>query len=168
MLAGLAGCGSPPPAPAGSVLAGRLVVQVAAAGNDPARSASGSFELRGHAAAGQFELSGPLGATLARVRWSSAGVELDDGRESRRFASLEALSDEVFGEPLPLQALFDWLRGRPWAGAASAARGDGVVGFEQLGWQIDTSAFVQGLLLAQRVRAPVVNLRIRLDNPPGP
>lgn len=163
----LAGCSSAPPAPPGSVLSGRLVIQVAATASEAARSASGGFELRGHATAGQFELSGPLGATLARVRWSAAGVELDDGRETRRFASLEALTDETFGEPLPLQALFDWLRGRPWPAAASARRGDGAAGFEQLGWQIDTSAFAQGLLVAHRARVPVVSLRIRLDNPPA-
>ena len=35
----------------------------------------------------------------------------------------------LFGEPLPLVALIDWLRGRPWAGAPNVKRDDG---FDQL------------------------------------
>lgn len=61
---------------------------------------------------------------------------------------------------LPLAALFDWLRGRPWPRAESQARPDG---FEQLGWVVDLSRRAEGWLLARREEAPEVTVRVRLD-----
>ena len=62
-----------------------------------------------------------------------------------------------------MAALFDWLRGRPWPDAASQLRGDGVPGFEQLGWQIDLARWAEGRVEARRVAPPVVTVRVRLD-----
>ena len=65
---------------------------------------------------------------LARV--SDAGPPGTDVRrdpEWRRYlaeaayADLDALAAAALGEGVPMLALFDWLRGRPWAGAPSAA-----------------------------------------------
>jgi outer membrane lipoprotein LolB len=153
-----------PPAPADrSLIAGRLSVQVAARGADPARAFSGQFELRGDAQAGALDISGPLGATVVRAWWSAGHYQLDDGQRTREFASLDALAQEALGEALPLAALFDWLRLRPWPGARHTPRADGQPGFEQLGWIIDTHEAAEGLLLAQRPAAPAVSLRVRLD-----
>jgi len=44
-------------------------------------------------------------------------------RETRRFASLDELTREALGESVPIEAWFDWLRGRPWPGAPSAPIG---------------------------------------------
>jgi outer membrane lipoprotein LolB len=68
----------------------------------------------------------------------------------------------VLGETLPLAALFDWLRGRPWPGAPSRPVA-APPGFEQLGWRVDLARFAEGQVDARRDRAPAVNVRARLD-----
>jgi outer membrane lipoprotein LolB len=162
-LALLGACASAPPAAMDDSLSGRLSVQVAAGGGETARGFSGQFELRGSALAGSLDLSGPLGATLARAHWSPGRYVLDDGRQAREFASLQDLAEQGLGEPLPLAALFDWLRARPWPGAAHRPRHDGVNGFEQLGWLIDLGQAGSGLLHAHRPAPPALTLRVRLD-----
>ena len=156
-----AGCASlaPPPAPQ-DLIAGRLALQVAATATDPPRQLGGSFELRGDALRGQLDLVSPLGLTLAQARWEPGRVEMSDGGEPRVFATLEDFAAEAFGEPLPLAALFDWLRGRPWPGAPFAATAEG---FEQLGWQVDTGRLAEGWLAARRSAPPAVTLRVRLE-----
>jgi len=70
----------------------------------------------------------------------------------------------VLGESLPLAALFDWLRGRPWPGATSRPLpAPGGVGFEQLGWVVDLARFDQAAVAASRARAPAVTVRAKLD-----
>jgi len=63
---------------------------------------------------------------------------------------------------LSRSALFDWLRGRPWPGAASTAAPGG---FEQLGWQVDVSQQREGTVHARRLSEPVVTVQVRLDLP---
>jgi outer membrane lipoprotein LolB len=143
-------------------LAGRLAVRVDATATTPSRSFSADFDLRGSADRGTLRLTGPLGATLAEVRWLPGRAELSDGQGTRAFDTLDAMSQELFGESLPLAALTDWLRGRPWAGAPSVKRDDG---FEQLGWRVGLAAFGEGSVVASRERAPAVNVRARLERP---
>jgi outer membrane lipoprotein LolB len=138
-------------------LSGRLSVQVQGRGGD-----SASFELLGSPAAGRLELSTPLGSLVARARWSPAEVLLQTPGEERRYEDLDALTREMLGETVPVAALFDWLRGRPWPEAASEPLPAPDRGFVQLGWQIDLSRFDEGLLLARRPAEPVVQLRARL------
>lgn len=160
----LAGCAALQPAPpAESLIAGRLALALAADAAQPRRSFSGQFELRGGAAAGALEIAGPMGATVLQARWADGVYRLDDGRGEQRFASLEDLSRALLGEPLPLAALFDWLRQRPWPGAPHQLRADGRPGFEQLGWIVDTQEAASGLLRAERLAAPALSLRVRLD-----
>jgi outer membrane lipoprotein LolB len=68
--------------------------------------------------------------------------------------------DEGVVAALPLAALFDWLRGRPWPRAVSQARSGG---FEQLGWVVDLSRRAEGWLLVRREAAPEVTVRVLLD-----
>jgi outer membrane lipoprotein LolB len=159
LLGGCAGLGPPQPPPD---LAGRLAVNVAAAAGSPARSFSADFELRGNAERGLLRLNTPVGTTLAEVRWQPGEAELGDGQGWRRFETLDAMAQALFGEPLPLAALLDWLRGRPWPGAPSQARDDG---FEQLGWRVGLTGFADGRLQATRDRAPTVTVRARLERP---
>ncbi|MFZ4649074.1 MAG: lipoprotein insertase outer membrane protein LolB [Rubrivivax sp.] len=172
----VAGCATvrPPDAP-GPVLSGRLAWQVAATAEQPARQASALFDLRGTAERGSLDLSSALGTTLARARWEPGQAELSSSAAGvQRFTGLDELAQSAFGEPVPLAALFDWLRGRPWAGAphdpVSAAERQpggiaGPIGFRQLGWEVDLSGLAQGLLSARRAAEPVVTLRLRLEAP---
>ncbi|KQP14279.1 outer membrane lipoprotein LolB [Pseudorhodoferax sp. Leaf267] len=122
---------------------GRLALQVE---GEQAQSFSASFELRGSPERGELSLFTPLGATAAQLRWEPGTAWLRaDGRE-RRYASIEDLSADATGTPLPLAALFDWLAGR----AADVP-----------GWQADLSRVADGRISARRsMPLPTAELRI--------
>ena len=167
-------CTTVPPAPseASDVLSGRLALRVEPVANEAPRSVSAAFDLRGDSRAGSLGLSTPLGSMLAQARWSPAEVVLTTPRETRRFASLDALTREALGESVPIEAWFDWLRGRPWPGAPSTpletaptpASNPPAPSFRQLGWRVDLSQFGAGTIAATReTPAPIVTVRVRLD-----
>ncbi|WP_302173022.1 lipoprotein insertase outer membrane protein LolB [uncultured Hydrogenophaga sp.] len=143
----LAGCASAPrlPVDAGgeTVWSGRLALKVATA--RPQSFAAG-FELRGSPQAGELLLTSPLGQTLAQVTWSPEGAELRQGDQITRRGSLDQLTTELTGTAVPVQALFDWLRG------AST---------ETAGWQADLAAFGDGRIQAQR-RNPLPEAELRI------
>jgi outer membrane lipoprotein LolB len=153
--------GSPP-------LSGRLVLRVGASDTTSAQGFQAAFDLWGDAQRGRLDLSTPLGPRIASASWEAGMAQLDDGREQRLYPDLQTLAQQVFGQPLPLQALPDWLHGRPWSGAEHARTSEG---FAQLGWQVDTSARDQGLIVAHRdtlgPATPAVTLRVRVT-PTGP
>ena len=150
----------------GDTLVGRMAVRVDGVADNPARAVSASFELQGSGDAGTLSLSTPLGSVLAQARWSPGSVALVTPQGESRFPDLDALTREVLGEPLPVAALFDWLRGRPWPGAPSqASTAPAKAGFEQLGWVIDLERFNDAWVTARRDRAPVVTVRAKLDTP---
>lgn len=152
-------------APAGmETLSGKLSVRVDAAEGTPARSESGDFELKGTPDEGQLNLASPLGTVLAQARWSGRRAWLTTSQGETSYPDLETLSQEMLGERLPVAALFDWLRGRPWAGAQSRPLASGT-GFEQLGWAVDLTRFSEGWISARRAQAPVVQVRARVDKP---
>ena len=177
----LAACTTVPPAPpagTGDVLSGRLALRVEPVANEAPRSVSAAFDLRGDSRAGSLGLSTPLGSLLAQARWSPAEVVLTTPRETRRFRSLDELTREALGESVPIEAWFDWLRGRPWPGAPSVDVAPGgssdaaptaqseprPPSFRQLGWRVDLSQFGVGTIVATReAPSPVVTVRIRLD-----
>ena len=133
-------------------LGGRLSLQVAAPRRrSPAHGVNAAFDLRGNAESAHAE---PVDARSARRLPSRAGrratVLLSTGEGERRFANLDALSRRALGEALPLQALPDWLRGRPWTGAAPFELPRR--GFEQLGWQLDLARRDEGFVSATRER----------------
>jgi outer membrane lipoprotein LolB len=158
-LALLAGCATPPPRTVPD-LAGRFVLRVEAHDGVGPHSLSTAFELRGDAQAGELQLTTPLGSTAAQARWRPGTAELVTADGLRRFDDLDALAQALLGEPLPLAALLDWLRGRPWPGAANHASSGG---FEQLGWHIDLSRFAEGWIVATRERAPAIVVRALLE-----
>jgi outer membrane lipoprotein LolB len=159
LLAGCATVGQQ--APAGSAtLSGKLSVRVDATATTPARSESGNFELKGTPEAGQLNLSTPLGTVLAQARWAGQRAWLATSQGETAYPDLDSLTQEMLGERLPVAALFDWLRGRPWPGAPSRAVEGG---FEQLGWSIDLARFGEGWVAAKRAQAPAVLVRARVD-----
>ena len=118
------------------------------------------------AAPAKLNLSTPLGSVLAQARWAPGSVVLDTAQGERQFADLDALTGEVLGESLPVAALFDWLRGRPWPGAASRATAPPAEpGFEQLGWAVSLARFDDAWVVATRARAPAVVVRAKVDRP---
>lgn len=160
----LGGCASLAPEPA-ERLSGRLALRVAATGQQAERGLNASFDLTGNAQRGELRLSTLLGPQIAAAIWAPGEVRLTSSDGERHFDSLEALSREVLGEALPLQALPDWLRGRPWPGAAARP---GAAAFDQLGWQIDLARLAQGFVTATRAAtgdAPAVSLRVRMVSP---
>ncbi|KNZ33658.1 MAG: hypothetical protein AD742_05430 [Methylibium sp. NZG] len=163
----LAGCASAPPwspAPLGEPLSGRLSVRVEGVDGAAARSLSAAFELQGDARNGSLHLATPLGTVLAQARWAPRQVVLTTPHGESTFDDLDALTREVLGEPVPVAALFDWLRGRPWPGAASTALVPASEpGFQQLGWAVNLARFDRAAVTAQREQAPVVTVRAQLD-----
>ena len=145
-------------------LSGRLAVRVDASASAPARSVSAAFDLRGDANVGRLNLASSFGFVLARAHWAPGRVALVTPQGETEYADLDALTREVLGESLPVAALFDWLRGRPWPGAASTPTVPPAdAGFEQLGWVVNLARFDEALVSARREREPVVNVRVRLD-----
>lgn len=161
MLA-LAGCATLPPEPPADAprLAGRLSVRVDA---DPVRAVSANFELRGDATLGVLLLSSPLGSAMAEARWSPTFTVLVSPNGRMQFTDLDEMAAQTLGERLPMAALFEWLRGRPWAGASSAALPPPASGFEQLGWQVSLERWSDGFVEARRAAPPAVTVRARLE-----
>ena len=133
---------------------------------NPVRNLSAAFELAGDAGRGRFDLNSPLGTTLARARWEPGRVSLRTPQGESQYADLAALTREMLGEELPVAALFDWLRGRPWPGAPSTpALPPAEVGFEQLGWVVSLANFADDWVIARREQAPTVTVRVKLERP---
>jgi outer membrane lipoprotein LolB len=148
---------------AGESISGRMALRIDADGVQPPRSFSAAFDLRGNPKAGALGLSTPLGTLLAQARWTQGEVLLMTPQGTRRFPDLEALTREVLGESVPIEAWFDWLRGQPWADAPSTATAQ-TAGFQQLGWSVDLAGFADGAVLVTRpLPLPGVSLRIQLD-----
>jgi outer membrane lipoprotein LolB len=165
VAAALSGCASLRE-PGIDALAGRLAVRVESVSGEPARSLSAGFELLGDAERGSLALSTPLGTVLAQARWSPGQVLLVTPQGRTPYADLAALTRDLLGEPLPVAALFDWLRGRPWPGAASSAsHPPEEAGFVQLGWQVTLARFDEGFIAARRAGPPVVTVHARVERP---
>ncbi len=149
--------------------AGRLSLKL---GPWEGQSASGitlAFDLNSQAQQGVLDLSTALGTQVARLRWRLDGpqttAELDTAEGLRRFDSLDALSQAVLGEALPLQALPHWLSGQP-APWLPHTPGQRIGQFEQTGWLIDASELPRGRLNLERTASDTqrgVTLRVRLD-----
>ena len=159
----LAGCATPqgPASAPPEGLSGRLSVRIDGQAD---RSIAAGFDLSGSAREGQLLLSGPLGTTAARARWSPGEAVLESGGQASHHADLDALATAALGEAIPIAALFDWLRGRAWAGAPATPRADGSAGFEQLGWQVSLARWSDGWIEAVRTAPPVITVRARLES----
>jgi outer membrane lipoprotein LolB len=157
----LAGCATP--GPSETVLSGRLLVRVE---GQPERSVSAGFELSGTPERGALALNGPLGTTAAQARWSPGQAMLASGGSETRYHNLDSLASAALGEPVPIVALFDWLRGRAWPGAESRTRTDGAPGFEQLGWVVSLARWSEGWVEAVRAAPPTITVRAKMELAP--
>ncbi|MGE0100240.1 MAG: lipoprotein insertase outer membrane protein LolB [Hydrogenophaga sp.] len=142
----LAACATPPKPvqPGESAWNGRLALSV---DSQPPQSFSAGFDLRGSPAAGELQLVSPLGNTLALVVWDHQGAELRQGGQVTRRGSLDELTAELSGTPVPVAALFGWLNGQP--------------GEDVPGWQADLSRQPEGRVTARRTEPlPTAELRV--------
>ncbi|RZT95052.1 lipoprotein insertase outer membrane protein LolB [Rivibacter subsaxonicus] len=166
LAAALAGCATPPPEPVQQQsLSGRLSLRVERPGEAP-RSMAANFELEGDAQRGRLLLDTPIGTRVAEARWAPDGAWLKSERGTESFADLDALATGTLGEPVPLAALPDWLRGRPWAGAPVATGATESLFVQRHGqqdWQVSLLERAAGWVLITRVPPPAVSLRIKLD-----
>ncbi len=157
----LAGCASPPRAggePAWT--SGRLSLRVQPHADQPERSVSATFELRGDSRQGELNIHSPLGTRLLAASWAPQQARLSTNQGTQAYADLDELSRHALGEALPLAALPDWLAGRPWPQAAHEIS---AAGFMQLGWWVDLGRRSEGWISARREAAPVIVLRVKLD-----
>jgi outer membrane lipoprotein LolB len=163
----VSGCASlqPPHAEGAQVLSGRLSVRVE---SEPVRALSAAFELSGDSHEGALALTSPLGNTLAQARWKPDDVVLETPGSRARYPDLDTLAERALGERVPLAALFDWLRGRPWPGARSEPLPGTEAGFTQLGWRVALARYAEGWVEAHREAPPAVTLRARLDPSSAP
>ena len=151
------------PPPHHASLSGRLSVRVASLDDTPGHSLSALFDLHStDGTSGELELSSPLGTLLGRAQWSPQHVRLSTADGDRDYPSLNALSQDLLGEQVPVQALFDWLHGRPWPGAPSEASPGPTIGFTQIGWIIKLDRMAQGVIIAERPEAPSITVLARL------
>ena len=141
----LTACATPQRAvqPGDELWSGRLAMSVQ---SDPPQSFSAGFELRGTPDAGELQLTSPLGTSLATVVWMPGGAEMRQGGQITRRGSLDELTAELSGTPVPVAALFGWLGGR-----AS----------DVPGWQADLTRQPEGRITARRISpAPTAELRV--------
>ncbi|VTU36403.1 lipoprotein insertase outer membrane protein LolB [Variovorax sp. PBL-E5] len=114
VLAAISGCAGPAALRKAGISAeeawsGRLSLRV---DSEPAQTFSASFDLRGGPQAGELTLTNPIGSTLARLHWAPGEALLENGSQTRRFDSVDALSAAATGAAIPVGALFAWLAGR--------------------------------------------------------
>jgi outer membrane lipoprotein LolB len=164
----LLGCTTTPPASSsGSIMpatvsaahTGRLILQMNDSSGKP-QIHSLMFDLQGTPEQGQLDLSTALGTLLAQAQWTPQQATLTSSQGSQIYPDIAALSQAALGQNIPLQALFDWLRARPWSGAPlekSSAQG-----FTQLDWRIDLSRWDRRVVMAERTMPSRVRLTLQL------
>ena len=125
---------------------GRLILKVQ---SEPVQAFSADFDLQGDAQAGRLSFFTPLGNTAARLDWDAQGAKLQTSGEIQQFESIDALTRHTTGTVLPIESLFDWLRGLDPA---------------TVGWQVDLRDLANGRLSARRLAPELpAELKITLD-----
>jgi outer membrane lipoprotein LolB len=147
----LAACATAPKPPEGATAemgpwSGRLALTVQ---DKPGESFAAGFELKGNPRQGELELMSPLGGTLGLLQWQPGKALLRSSSRTTEYESLEALVAQVAGTPIPIAALFDWLRG---------------VATPVPGWKPDLTQLAQGRISATRTDPqPQADLRVILQ-----
>ena len=129
-------------------------------------SASGRFRLMQRDGKTLLELSSPIGQTIAQAQVDASLARLTDsnGRHYQA-ASVEALTEQLFGWRVPVLRLPAWLQGR-FGAAGQASSGQAWSGSEA-GWDIRIEGWlddrvVRTLHLNWPARGTAANRRMRL------
>ena len=174
-LALLTACKSPAPAPLLLPPAqisqlqqwqGHFSIKLGPWQTQPAEGQSFTFYLQAGIDTGQLDLMTPLGTQLAQVNWTPTGSRIQSSEGTQRFDSVDAMSQQLLGENVPLLALPYWLQGMPSPDFPSSVIAGDHSGFSQAGWQVTTVGLGQGRLVANRApssNAREISIRIRLE-----
>jgi outer membrane lipoprotein LolB len=119
------------------------------------QSLNANFSLTGTALAGALELFGPLGATVAQLRWGPGFAQLRQQGQTNDFPNLPSMLAELTGTTLPTAAVFDWLAGK------------GLAGVVPPGWSLleGSEPDTRRLRMVRQTPVPAVRLTILLDDP---
>jgi outer membrane lipoprotein LolB len=115
-----------------------------------------------------IRLSGPAGLKATHIYGLPGDVDFEQGDHHASADSVEALSEQLIGWPLPADELTWWLRGIPAASArvqSAAYTAEGWLTYlEQDGWTIHFSGHqpVNSLMLPGRIEAVRGNAKIIL------
>ncbi len=116
-----------------------------------------------------IQLSGPAGLKATRIHGMPNSVDFEQGEQRVHAASVEALSQQLIGWPLPADKLTWWLRGLPAPDSTPQKAGYAPAGWlaelEQDGWRIHFSNPQQptpNITLPGRIDAERGDLRITL------
>lgn len=141
VLAACAGIPAPPPvAPADVAPDPAFRVEGRMSARRGSEGVAVHFDWRHAPDRDEFDLSTPLGQSVARMQRDAAGVRLErPGEPVTGYASWRALTEAVLGVAIPVEGLASWVQGAPAAGAAADlerdAAGRASVLREQ-GWEI--------------------------------
>lgn len=131
------------------------------------RSYSGRLSWRHAGFSNELLLASPFGQGMAEISTDEAGARLTTS-DGKLFSAptVEELTTQVLGYPLPLAELTDWIRGRATAGAREI---DGFGRLQRLrheGWVIEFAYAADGLgeppnrIIAERAGGFEIRLRI--------
>lgn len=172
LLTGCATAPVPPVLPAASAAHGNLIAFNLAgriAVKHEGQGFSGSLRWTHDGGRDEVLLQSPLGQGVARIVRDAGGVVLTAADEQTyRAASVEALTHETLGWPLPLRGLEHWVLGRaaPGGAAREILGADGQLSrLVQDGWQVDLERYrvVRGTALPGRLEAVYGNeIEVRL------
>jgi outer membrane lipoprotein LolB len=130
------------------------------------QSASGRFGLTLRDGAIVLDLSTPIGQTIARTQVGPEGAWLTDNQgKIYRAATVETLTEQLFGWRVPLTSLPNWLQGR--VSEPSATEAGRLRSGTDSGWQIRIDSWLdEGLVRAIELVWPaqgaIADRRIRL------
>ncbi len=136
-------CATPPPPTldaTGFEREGRFAMRAQSPFEQP-KAVQGNFRWQQILTGWVLSLSSPLGATLAQLTVDGSGATLrTPDAPDQRAASATALLQQAIGEPVPIDALEDWIQGRLGSarGITNITRDSvgRVTGFTQANWQV--------------------------------
>ena len=119
------------------------------------QSLNANFSLTGTESEGTLDLFGPLGATVAKLKWGPGFAYLRQHTDAEVYPDLPSMLAQLTGTPLPTTVVFDWLEGK------------GVHGVIPAGWTLleGGEPSTRRLRLARHSPTPAVRLTILLDEP---
>ncbi|HLS17455.1 MAG TPA: lipoprotein insertase outer membrane protein LolB [Paenalcaligenes sp.] len=141
--------------------------------NDKPEAIQGGFSWYDNGDQLVLELRNPLGHVMAQLQVDERGAWLQEPRAGMRFGeSADALAQEIFDQPIPVEGLRYWLRGAP-SPQASDIGPDDQGRLEQArdqGWRITLNEYdAQGpkrLLLVFHQGGQRITVRIVIDADP--